>query len=122
MTTTTKPTRLDWRYMVTPDIPQEVTEFRFRTALRASAAMAWGDTTRAVRESKYEAKAGKRYRILFISHTDFVTIAQMPSCMNEAINGIADALEVERAKLLIGYQWGEPDGLGVEVVIEEVQS
>lgn len=122
MTTTAKTTRLDWRYTITPDIPQAVTEFRFRTALKAIAALAWGDTNRAMRESKYEATAGKRYRVIFISHTDFVTIAQMPSCMNEAVSGIADALDVDRLALLIGYQCGEVDRReGVEVVVEEVQ-
>lgn len=123
MTATLKPSRLDQRYTLTAAIvPQEVTEFRFSTTLKASAAVAWGDTTRAMHEHEYKPQEGKRYRVLFISHTDMVNIAQMPSCMNEAISGIADALEVDRLALLIGYQWGVVDGRGVEVVVEEVQS
>jgi len=123
MTRTFEVPLLDRRYMIAPQIPQEVTEFRFRTTLRASATVAWGDATRAMRANQYEAKEGRRYRIIFISHTDLVNIAQMPSCMNEAISGIADALEVDRLALLIGYQWGAVDKReGVEVVVEEVQS
>ena len=96
-------------------------EFRFRTPLKASARVAWADTLRAMRENSYEAKAGRRYHILFVCHTNAVTMAQLPSCMNEAISGIADALEADRLALLVGYQWGDVDGSGVEVVVEEVQ-
>lgn len=105
-----------------PKLALRNVEFRFHTPLRAAARVAWADTLRAMRENSYAPKEGRRYRVLFISHTDMVNIAQMPSCMNEAISGIADALEVDRLALLIGYQWGEVDGRGVEVVVEEVQS
>ena len=67
-------------------------EIRFRTKLMARSATAWADATRAMSEARYVPGKGQRYRVDFINHVDGITIAQMPSCMNKAVDGIADAL------------------------------
>lgn len=96
-------------------------EIKFCLPVSASADIAWSDTHRAMREIDYQPKPGKRYRIDFANHS-ITPISRLPSCMNVAIDGIADALGAERARLLIGYRQVR-DGRGtntVDVLITEL--
>lgn len=113
-------------YNTTTDQPNNTQSMKiveFHLPPNASAGAAKTDALKAMRERSYKPNPDTRYRIDFVNRSE-MSAGQIPSCMSKTIDGIAEALRVDRLALLIWYQQADVTTRwrSVDVIISEVQS